>query len=172
MRFRSYACIIFSLIPVVLVYFMIFGFSSQTAEDSSKISGEITDTAVRILIPSYDSLDIDTQAQLYGKAEHVIRKLAHFTEFGMLGFFLILHICAIAQKRPISFPIRCAIAFIITFVSASFDELHQMSVDGRSPMFTDVIIDSIGGLAGILFFCLIVFFINKLKKAVITKRKL
>ena len=44
------------------------------------------------------------------------------------------------------------IAILLIFALASFDEYHQSFVDGRTSDFKDIIIDSIGGTCGILFY--------------------
>ena len=38
----------------------------------------------------------------------------------------------------------------VTFLYASSDEIHQLFIPGRSGQFTDVLIDTSGGLAAIL----------------------
>lgn len=170
MNMRRYLLILLSLVPVIVIYGTIFSFSAQTANDSAALSGKVTNSAVRFLVSNYDSLDRNTQNTLNAQTEHLIRKLAHFTEFALLGFFLLCHICAIARLHPIPFWGRAGIAFLLTAVSAAFDEMHQLWVDGRAPRITDVLIDSAGGLCGILLLSFFAFLIAKQKNILHHKR--
>lgn len=45
---------------------------------------------------------------------------------------------------------RIAICLIIGIIYATSDEIHQAFVPGRGPMFTDVLIDSMGVTVGML----------------------
>ena len=48
------------------------------------------------------------------------------------------------------------IAFLGTFLYACSDEFHQLFIPGRSGEFRDVMIDSTGGIIGIVFTTFIV----------------
>lgn len=98
-----------------------------------------------------------------GKAsmtEFVIRKLAHFGSYFLLGIFGYLglkRIFKIQWLAPI-FIWFSAIAF------AAFDEYHQYLTGDRTPSVHDVMLDGAGALTGIVL-CLIVILIkNKLNK--------
>ncbi|MFZ2371781.1 MAG: VanZ family protein, partial [Trichococcus flocculiformis] len=43
-------------------------------------------------------------------------------------------------------------ALLFVFLYASSDEFHQSFIPGRGPAFTDVLIDTAGGLTGIILF--------------------
>ena len=83
---------ILSLFFVIAIMLTIFLFSAQTAQDSSKLSGEIVEIVIKIVLPHYDELPEIQQQQIKEKVTLIVRKLAHFTEFAVLGFFLILHL--------------------------------------------------------------------------------
>ncbi|MEG0313670.1 MAG: VanZ family protein [Erysipelotrichaceae bacterium] len=91
-----------------------------------------------------------------------VRKLAHFSEYALLGILIFLVIklytdnLAIITFSSISY----------TFIVACIDELIQTQVPGRSGCFTDVMIDSSGAIIFILISVLIVLEKNrgKLKK--------
>ena len=72
-----------------------------------------------------------------GTWDLVLRKVAHFTEFAVLG--------ALLARAIREFP-----AFVAGLGYAIFDELHQMLVPGRAGTLLDVAIDAAGVLAGIL----------------------
>jgi VanZ family protein len=68
----------------------------------------------------------------------IIRKLAHLLAFGVI---------AIAFKNALS-PHRWnyPAAWLLATLFGASDEIHQIFVPGRTPLFSDVMIDSIGAL--------------------------
>ncbi len=145
-----------SLCCLIAVMVAIFLFSAQSAEESSKLSGRIVTAVIRIVMPSYDDLPFLEQQRIKEKVSFVVRKIAHFTEFAALGFFLMLYLFCVYTKTKL---------FYLSFFSwvggtfyAVTDEIHQMFVSGRYPAATDVLIDSSGVLFGILFLiCIITY---------------
>lgn len=79
----------------------------------------------------------------------IIRKLAHFTEYLILGFLTInmLNKNDIAKKY--------IIAIIICIIYASSDEIHQIFVAGRCFAIRDILIDSMGAISGIYLYKLL-----------------
>lgn len=71
----------------------------------------------------------------------LLRKLAHFSEFGCLGMCL-LWLTSMLRKK-IWLPFVCA------FASACVDETIQCFVPERGPSFRDVAIDTAGAACGI-----------------------
>lgn len=145
--------ILLTLIPVLLIMGMIFFFSAQSGEKSGQMSGSVTQWILEHTVHDFQSMSAAQQAQLYSTVGLVIRKLAHFSEFSLLGFFLMLHIrqiwMCIAVRRPWLW------AWAIGALYAVTDELHQMFVGGRGPAVTDVLIDSCGVVFGIVLLLLI-----------------
>ncbi len=145
-----------SLCCLIATMVAIFLFSAQSAEESSKLSGRIVTAVIRIVMPSYDDLPFLEQQRIKEKVSFVVRKIAHFTEFAALGFFLMLYLFCVYTKNKL---------FYLSFFSwvggtfyAVTDEIHQMFVSGRYPATTDVLIDSSGVLFGILFLiCIITY---------------
>ncbi len=72
-----------------------------------------------------------------GTWDLVLRKIAHFCEYGVLGLLLTR-----ATPRP------AAVAIGVLY--AASDELHQHFVAGRHAAFRDVAIDAAGVLTGVL----------------------
>lgn len=79
-------------------------------------------------------------------SEHLIRKLAHFSEFALEGFLLMLCMRVYTRRyvRHISVPMLGGV------LTAMADETIQIYSPGRSSQVTDVWLDSAGVLAGIL----------------------
>jgi VanZ family protein len=82
---------------------------------------------------------------------HAIRKCAHLTEYAVLAILLWRAVRKPARKdrRPWSWR-EATIAVLIVFLYASTDELHQMFVPTRTPMISDVFIDTSGAVAGMI----------------------
>jgi VanZ family protein len=73
-----------------------------------------------------------------GTWDLVLRKIAHFCEYAVLGLLL----ARAVGREP--FAAAAGIAY------AGSDELHQHFVPGRHAAFRDVVIDAAGVLAGVL----------------------
>lgn len=140
--------IILTLIPVLLVMVLIFGFSAQNGEASGGLSRQITGWIAGIFVPDFEALPQEQQETIYSQLGLVIRKMGHFSEFAALGFFLMLHISQIAKR--VSVPHPWLWAWIAGTVYAISDEVHQHFVGGRNPAVTDVLIDSAGVITGVL----------------------
>ena len=77
---------------------------------------------------------------------HIVRKLAHFCEYMLEGFLLMLCMRVYSRHplRHISMPMLGGVLTALT------DETIQLFSDGRSGQVTDVWLDSAGALTGIL----------------------
>lgn len=95
---------------------------------------------------------------LPGLTEHMLRKLAHFSEFAALGFFTI-HLCHVCRKLHMSTTIY---SLFFGLLCALTDESLQMLND-RSAQVSDVWIDFSGVCCGVLCF-LLLFIIHRMWK--------
>ena len=76
--------------------------------------------------------------------EHLVRKLGHFTEFGVLGVLAGILFCGCCQRLRRGF-----LFAVMTGMSAGLcDETIQLFVEGRSGQVSDVWIDTAGTAAG------------------------
>lgn len=73
-----------------------------------------------------------------GTWDTILRKLAHLTEYAVLGALLLR-----ATRRP-------ALAVVAAGAYAITDEVHQLFVEGRHGAPLDVAIDTVGALAGVV----------------------
>ncbi len=134
------------LIALLLCTFgIIFGFSSQNSTKSSGISRKIT-IKITSNIKSIQEKNETEKAQILHNVEHIIRKIAHFSIYTVVGLLLML-LCKTYNIKEFD---RIAICLIIGIIYATSDEIHQVFVPGRGPMFTDVLIDSMGVTVGML----------------------
>lgn len=75
---------------------------------------------------------------------HIVRKLAHFTIYAMLGFNTFYMYKNYGVKHYVLY------ALVTCILYACSDEWHQSFASGRSPQITDICIDTCGALSLIL----------------------
>lgn len=100
------------------------------------------------------------QASEISWQDFIIRKTAHFLEYGIL---YVLFNRALTNTGNLVFKKRIITVLVLCLVYAFSDEFHQTFVSGRSGRMIDFLIDSLGAGAGLLF---VVKFIYKLPKKV------
>jgi VanZ family protein len=138
---------IFILILLSLTTFLTISFFSsqqgyQSASTSTRFSKMIVEEWNRIF---HLALSEDNRNLLISWVYEPVRKLAHITEYAILAIILYFLINQFTRKRRIVI----LMTFIILFLLASMDEIHQLFIPLRGAKFSDVLIDSIGGLVGI-----------------------
>ena len=148
--------IVFALLTVACMV-LIFCFSMEDADRSSETSGNITEIVVNAVVRDYDELPADEKLSIMAKADHIIRKSAHFSVYLLLGALAAL---TVDPRRLSRVKICGVIAFC--FLYACSDELHQYFVPGRACMFTDVLIDTGGSCVGTLLSLLIILLIKRI----------
>ena len=127
-RLRVYAC----LILVMLLF--IWGNSMLPGEISGELSGGLMEYVGKLFA-------------VFGAAgEFVLRKLAHFSEYTALGFFLGGLFTAQGQKsfHRITVPMGCGL------FAACVDETIQIFSEGRGSSLIDVWIDFSGVCFGLV----------------------
>ncbi len=130
--------------PVLLIALMIFIFcmSAQPADDSTVTSSRFCTLAARLLISGFDAFSQQMQIQIVDGLAFVVRKAAHFSEYGLMGFLWYLWLRDRRGGMPIA--LGAAALYAVT------DEIHQYFVPGRSCELRDVLVDTSGALTGIL----------------------
>ena len=81
-----------------------------------------------------------------GFLEFFIRKGAHFAIFFCLGWFVMAALGLFVKKAMFS----AALSALIVTAYAVSDEIHQHFTGNRTPLLEDVLLDTAGGIAGIL----------------------
>ncbi len=132
----------FILLLLLLLMGVIYYLSSQPADESTLTSSHFCTLAAKFLFSDYSSYDTQIQKTIIKGLTHVVRKMAHFSEYTLMGFlwYLLLR----KKKGNILFSI------LATACYAASDELHQKFVAGRSAQVSDVILDTCGGCFGVL----------------------
>ena len=143
MRFRI---IMFVLTALVIAFAFIH--SSMPSVQSAQESESVLDFVTVIL-------------KLFGiepnLSDHIIRKLAHFTEYTVLGAML----CSCDRIKPIKFvPYTVSIGLFTCFI----DETIQLGVEGRSGQVSDMWIDFFGVLLGTAVMLVAFWIYRKIRK--------
>ena len=147
---------IFFLVLTIITASLIFFFSSQNGDESTKTSSGVVRFILSIFIGDFNLLNLEEQNFLILKYSHLIRKLAHFSEFALLSFSFFCYLSTTENRRDKR--VRIAYSFILCFLYALGDEFHQFFSSNRSPRFKDVLVDSSGGLFGI-FLAFLIFYL-------------
>ena len=132
---------------VVLIYIgFIFYNSSLIGTTSRNNSDPITSFMLHLfnLSVSFDFLSL------------VIRKLAHFCEYALLGCLLF-----VAEKKSPLPSIQTKMVYFLFLIIPVIDEIIQFFTEGRSCEIKDMLLDSLGYLCGLLFATLVFNIIQK-----------
>lgn len=128
---------------------VIFGFSADDAEESTKQSHGVVETILKIFVPGFEEMQENEREALIAKYDWPVRKTAHFASYALLAF--LLYLCFGSSKwLPQSKAVPSLFSLPLSVAFAFSDEYHQTFVDGRAGRMTDVIIDSCGAVCGIL----------------------
>lgn len=95
-----------------------------------------------------------------------VRKLAHALEYFVLSILVMLLIFQIKKAKKFKYNL---IGLIICFIYACTDEFHQKFIPGRGAQFSDVMIDTMGAFAGIVFLWIIICIVRFIKTKIIKK---
>ena len=131
--------IIFIILTVIWLI-VIFTFSSQEGEISDKNSMKIATQLSR----AAKNFRLDGNIKTFN---FVTRKIGHFGEY----FILTLLVFGILSTTNINDKYKYIFAWIIPVIYAIIDEYNQRFIVGRSGTIKDVVIDSIGAVAAIIF---------------------
>lgn len=133
---------------LVLWMAVIFMFSAQAATDSTNTTNIVIDICYKI----YKTLFIGGKLSIeeFSVAFFTpVRKLAHFSEFLILGILAYLNVEEFIKNKTI------VLATVFSGLYAISDEIHQIFVPGRACLIKDMFIDLAGSILGILIIHLI-----------------
>lgn len=148
------------IVLLLCTFYIIFGFSSQDGEKSGGISKKITEFILE-KSSKYNSLEQTKKEEVSKRTERIIRKIAHFSIYTLVGFLLM---ALFSTYESIKRKYQIYISAIIGILYAISDEIHQSFTPGRGPKITDVFIDSLGVFFGMAVILLIVEIINRKNK--------
>jgi VanZ family protein len=145
-------------IPVIVIAGVIFWFSSQPYQEQDVkpfLSDFINEQWVKAAFGwvQFDYAGYFVSVEALGASsfiEFLIRKGAHFGVFFVLGFFTIrASLMSFLSNRSVTSFIS---TFLFVVLYAVSDELHQHFTGDRTPLIQDVMIDTVGGLVGIIIY--------------------
>lgn len=143
------------LIITVVWMAVIFCFSAQPADVSTDTSLHVGIAIGHMIVPGFSEMLKEEQIDYAEKIEFPVRKMAHATEYAILGC-LLTNLC-----RSLSMKKAYMWSWLMGSAYAATDEFHQLFVPGRSGQMTDVMIDSVGCLTGCLLIYLILCIVKK-----------
>lgn len=126
---------IVKLLLIIIWLLVIFLFSNQDGSTSTSLTNGILEKYLFF---------VDSDIFFM-----IIRKMAHITEYFILGILVLNFINEFKVDKKI------IISILICFILASFDEFHQLFIPDRTGRLLDVFIDMIGASLGILILSLI-----------------
>ncbi|MBQ4282501.1 MAG: VanZ family protein [Lachnospira sp.] len=134
-------------IPVIVLACFIFGFSAQDGVASGGLSRKVA----AFLVDMADAtgwVDVaeSERDSVIESIQYPVRKLAHMSEYALLTVltYIALAVDGISKGK------RWWLALLGAILFACTDEFHQLFVPGRAGMITDVLIDSVGCIIGVL----------------------
>ena len=125
------------LLAILAALAFIWGNSLDSAVESAAKSGRVGELLRPLL---------ELVVGQGGVTDHLVRKLAHFAEYAVLGALLLL-LTAVGFRVRLQTVVNC---LFFLMAAALTDETIQMFSDGRSSQLTDVWLDFSGAMAGIL----------------------
>jgi len=108
---------------------------------TSSFSAENTS---RVIVPILHWVFPHTSLERLLEIHHLLRKCAHLTEYFILSLLILRGIRGQRRETHLRWAL---LAILIVAGYASLDELHQAFVPSRTPAFTDVLLDTTGGVA-------------------------
>ena len=137
---------------------IIFMFTSYNADDSRQMSLSLAQR-IRDVIARYFYVNYNDEFW-HTTLHSMIRKFGHFAEFFYHGITTgILMVTLLGNKLWAAF----GLSAVICSVTAMVDEYRQSFIPGRGPLWSDVGIDCIGALIGLVVFYLIYAVYSKIK---------
>ena len=126
------------LLWMILIYF----FSQQTVNESIQLSSIPTMLLTNILELLFPNSVFEEEY-----IHHIVRKLAHFTIYFILGVLVsyLLNVGKRTSKKIVFVAGICCLLFAIS------DETLQLFIYGRGAQVSDVLIDITGASLGILY---------------------
>ena len=148
---------IIGLLIIILWMLVIFNFSSKASNISNCTSKGIINIAIMVYEHATNKT-IDSEKWI-NILNYPVRKLAHFTEYFILGLLLYQYL------KFFKFKYSYVYAGLIAILFACSDEYHQLYVSGRTGQIKDVIVDA----SGVIIALIITYIIEKKQKIKIVK---
>ena len=147
-----------SIVLLILWMIIIFSFSSADANKSTGTSDKVITTMIEIKDKITDQETPISEKEIIVKnSSFYVRKIAHITEYLILGFLMF----NLLKQYSVT---NIYYAIILCVLYSCTDEFHQLFINGRSGSFRDVLIDTIGILLGTYLYKILVIKKKKVNK--------
>lgn len=143
-------------IMIVVWCAVIFMLSAEDDVESGGRSEKVCRFTAETFVSDFEQKPPVEQNEIVEGMQFYVRKTAHFSAYCLLGALL----CLAFRRLPVGK--RAIISQLLTTAYAAADETHQLFVSGRSGSPLDVLLDSCGGLAGIMIGLLVWLAVSKL----------
>lgn len=146
-KIRRVIIIVLCLLLTILWLGFIFGNSLKDGKSSSEQSKQVHEIVNQVTT----AVGIEKPV-----TEKAVRKMAHFTEFSVLGVLLCLDavvfgLVPFRKKHRLDFLWMLG-AVPLSFLFANVDEYLQTFSEGRAWQFTDILLDTAGATQGTIAF--------------------
>ena len=134
-----------NILLLVLWMLIIFTFSNANSTKSTNTSDKVIDIGINI-VDSIRNEKTENKELLIEKLTIIVRKIAHFLEYLILGILMYRVVSDYTNKNVLILSILLCILYPTT------DEIHQIFINGRDGNIKDVLVDSIGIIIGCLIY--------------------
>ena len=146
-----------SLAVTLGVMVLIFLFSSQPGAQSGALSEQVLDR-----VQQSGTADVFIPEWFSGNVKANVRKWAHVYIYAVLGVSMMVTFVSWRCRKPL--PWCGLLAALSCTLFAASDELHQYFVPGRAMLVTDVGVDALGFVPGILAAGIVIWLVRRRKK--------
>lgn len=130
------------LLLLLLCMMMIFYFSQETGNNSSNTSNVVVEFIFNIIKVLFDiNITLNVFIKMFGG---LIREMAHFLEFMLLGVIAYINVLEYFDKHKFIYTLSFCILYAFS------DEIHQYFIPNRVCSIEDILIDTLGSLVGLL----------------------
>lgn len=134
-------------IRIIVGWVLIIGWMSLIFVMSNE-PATISDDKSKFVIYIFNLLGISLNSFFGELANFAVRKAAHFSEY-MILFLLSYNVL----KNYVTVRDAYILGLLIVAGYSCTDEIHQLFIPGRSGKFQDVLIDTSGGIFGMVILC-------------------
>ncbi len=134
------------IILLLALGILIFSFSNENGKASNKTSDKVMNSVIDVYEDIKDTeISKERRVELVNKTRVLVRKLAHFSLYFILGMLVYILLTTFNLKHPV------ILAILFALFYASTDEFHQLFIDGRTSSVLDIFLDTFGSVIGIAF---------------------
>ena len=143
-------------IIVFVLTFSVIAFAFIHSSMPSEVSGDESESVMNVLQSILNFFGFKGEL-----TDHLVRKLAHFTEYTAMGMIFVSCAYSFDRIRPYKYYSQILLSGLATAVC---DETIQLNVPGRAGMVTDVLLDFAGVITGALFMLLVFVIYRRTRK--------